>query len=138
MLQRVALLGRAGGEVVAPAAGGVDLLDQANQHALVLPPHALKGDQLEPGKEADQHVAHPAIGQLVLVQPAELKGGDADAWTNWPCRRIGRRSPHGDRRDAFGHDLPVGRFAVLILRLNLVVEKEVSSAEHGGNHEHDG
>jgi hypothetical protein len=41
MLQGVALLGRAGGKVESPTAGGAQLLDQSEQHPLVLSAYAL-------------------------------------------------------------------------------------------------
>ena len=115
VLQGVALLGGASGKVVVPAAGRVDLLDQADQHALILSPHALHGHQLETRKQMDQHVAHAAVGQLGLVEPAELEGGDADGRRQVFGRRLGRRRS-GRGRAALGHDLPIGCFAVLVVR----------------------
>ena len=136
MLQRVALLGGARGKIVVPAGGGVDLLDQADQHPLIFPPHTLQRNQVEAGKEADEHVVHAAVGQLGIVEPAKLVGGDADRGTKRPCRQIARRSSAGSRRAGLGNDLPTG-FAVLLLRLNLVVQEEIDSTNHRGNHEHD-
>ena len=99
VLQRVALLGRTGGEVVGSAAGGVDLIDQMNQHALVLAAHALHGHQIELREEARQHVGHLGAGQLGLVEAAELERGDADGRARRGRRRV-CHSPAGSASPA--------------------------------------
>ena len=90
MIEAVAVGGRAAGEVIG-SAGGVDLLDQPHQQAAAFGMDALQGDHVEVRQHANQNIAHLMAGQLGIVQPFHVEGGDADKGTSrggW--RLVGR------------------------------------------------
>ena len=124
----VALLRGTGGEIEGPPAGGVELLDEPHEHALVLAAHPLHGDQLELRQEVDQHVADAAVGLFGIVEAAEVKRGDAKRRPQRVGRRNGRPVGAKIGRRIAGHEFTSAEPSVLVMRLELIVQAKVDRA----------
>ena len=110
-------------------AGGVDLVDQPDQHALVGRPNVLDGHDVESRNQVHQHVADVAIGQLAVVEPVGVEGGDADGRA---LRGVGLPAglSTGRRRSGTAPGDDPDRFDPLLglLDLDFVVQVEVDAA----------